>query len=126
MKNICGNKVLCSPYLNKTETDFIPCLYLPYERGSQKIFLYFHANAEDLGRAEKFVNCIRHCLRVHVIVVEYPGYGIYPGLPPSADDVIRDADTVFNFLINEMGWRSSDIIVCGRSIGSGPAVYLAS
>lgn len=32
-------------------TAYIPCLFLPYERGSCKIMLYFHGNAEDIGAA---------------------------------------------------------------------------
>jgi len=31
--------------------DHIPCLYLPYEEGADKIILYFHGNAEDIGLA---------------------------------------------------------------------------
>jgi hypothetical protein len=32
-------------------SDFIPCMLMKYSKGSSKLFLYFHANAEDLGRA---------------------------------------------------------------------------
>ena len=31
--------------------DHIPCLYLPYDDGSNKIIIYFHGNAEDVGLA---------------------------------------------------------------------------
>jgi hypothetical protein len=64
--------------------DFIPCMLLKYEQGSSKIFLYFHANAEDLGRAYKFLTYINVYLRMHVLAVEYPGYGVYQGESPSA------------------------------------------
>jgi abhydrolase domain-containing protein 17 len=33
---------------------------------------------------------------------------------------------VYRWLTSEAGWREADIIVCGRSIGSGPACVLAS
>jgi hypothetical protein len=36
---------------------------------------------------------------MHVIAVEYPGYGIYHGDNSSAEKIIADADIVFNFLI---------------------------
>ena len=61
----------------KKTSDFIPCLFLKYESGSSKIFLYFHANAEDLGRAYRFLTYIHVYLKMHVIAVEYPGYGVY-------------------------------------------------
>lgn len=38
----------------------------------------------------------------------------------------KDALTVFDYFIKEIGIDEKDIIVCGRSIGSGPAVYLAA
>ena len=33
---------------------------------------------------------------------------------------------VFDFFVKELGVNEKDIIVCGRSIGSGPAVYLSA
>ena len=33
------------------ETDHIPCLYLPIESGAEKLVMYFHGNAEDVGLA---------------------------------------------------------------------------
>ena len=62
---------------SKTVNDFIPCLFMRYESGSSKIFLYFHANAEDLGRSYKLLTYIHKYLQVHVIAMEYPGYGVY-------------------------------------------------
>jgi len=55
----------------------IPCLYMPYHNGSTKLLLYFHGNAEDLGLAWELLDHIRSSLKVHVLAMEYPGYGIY-------------------------------------------------
>lgn len=63
---------------------------------------------------------------MHIIAVEYPGYGIYKGDTSSADKIVKDADTVFNFLTKQLLWKEHDIVVCGRSIGSGPSCYLSS
>ena len=57
----------------------IPCLYLPFHRGSSKMLIYFHGNAEDVGLAYELMDHMRTTLMVHVLGVEYPGYGIYPG-----------------------------------------------
>lgn len=65
-------------------------------------------------------------MRVHVIAVEYPGYGVYDGESATAEKIIEDAETVLIFIKNELKWKESDIIICGRSIGSGPACYLAA
>ena len=82
-------------HIKISPSDFIPCLLLKYEYGSSKIFLYFHANAEDLGRAYKFLTYINVYLKMHVIAVEYPGYGVYQGDSPSAQKIKDDAERVF-------------------------------
>jgi hypothetical protein len=57
----------------------IPCLYLPNAAGSTKLLIYFHGNAEDVGLASELLDYVRTLLKVHVIAVEYPGYGVYDG-----------------------------------------------
>ena len=41
--------------------------------------LYFHANAEDIVLSHELLDFIRALLKVNVIAIEYPGYGIYNG-----------------------------------------------
>ena len=55
----------------------IPCLFLPYYAGSNKVLIYFHANAEDVGLTYQFLDQIRTAAKINVIAPEYPGYGIY-------------------------------------------------
>jgi pimeloyl-ACP methyl ester carboxylesterase len=62
---------------------------------------------------------------VHVIAVEYPGYGIYDG-QPEAYQIQKDAEAVYDYLTLAQGIPESQIILFGRSIGTGPATYLAS
>lgn len=90
----------------KKLSDFIPCLLLKYPKGASKIFLYFHANAEDLGKALKFLTYVNIYLKMHVIAVEYPGYGVYEGNHSTADKIIEDADIVYNYLIYQLFWKS--------------------
>ena len=109
----------------ESDTEFIPCLYLSYSQGSSKVMIYFHGNAEDLGQAYQLLNHIRNTLKIHIVAVEFPGYGIYPGSPCSKN-ILEDANTVFDYLVNNVGWKSKDIILFGRSLGTGPATELAS
>jgi len=89
------------------------------------ILVYFHGNAEDIGRNKDFLTLIGKSLKVHVLGVEYPGYGIYTG-EPSEELIIQDAERVMEFVQKVLLWPSSQIIVVGRSIGSGPACHVAS
>jgi pimeloyl-ACP methyl ester carboxylesterase len=64
---------------------------------------------------------------MHVIAVEYPGYGVYT-CPEgaTAEKIEQDAESVYKFLTSLCQWKENDIVVCGRSIGSGPACFLAN
>ena len=44
----------------------------------------------------------------------------------SAETIEEDALCVFDFFVKELKVNEKDIIICGRSIGSGPSVYLAA
>jgi pimeloyl-ACP methyl ester carboxylesterase len=103
----------------------IPCLWLQHPRGSNKLLVYFHGNAEDIGYSYELMDLLRCTLNLHVMCVEYPGYGLYKG-KSSASRVTDDALNVFNYLTKSMGLDPRDIIVFGRSIGTGPATWLAT
>ena len=82
--------------------------------------LYFHGNAEDVGLAYELMDHLRSTLMIHVIAMEYPGYGIYSG-ESTATQVLADADNLVKYLVDEIRINSRNILVFGRSIGSGPA-----
>jgi hypothetical protein len=60
-----------------------------------------------------------------MIVVEYPGYSIYPG-DKNSDQLLQDSVSVFDYLTNFLEIEPNNIFVFGRSIGSAPSSYLAS
>mmetsp|Transcript_31609 Transcript_31609/g.57483 ORF Transcript_31609/g.57483 Transcript_31609/m.57483 type:complete len:435 (+) Transcript_31609:87-1391(+) len=103
----------------------IPCLWFPAPKAAT-VILFFHANAEDLGMSFAVLRHIRDQFKVNVLAVEYPGYGLLHDMEPSEDAVYEVALTAFRFLVDEIGVRYSQIILFGRSLGSGPAVFLAA
>ena len=64
--------------------------------------------------------------KCHVIGVEYPGYGICFRETKDAQTIKIRAKRTYDFLTQEFGFEEKDIIVFGRSIGSGPAIDLAA
>ena len=90
------------------------------------MILFFHANAEDLGMSFAVLRHVRDQFKVNVLAVEYPGYGLLHHMEPTEDAVYEVALTAFRFLVDEIGVRYSQIILFGRSLGSGPAVFLAA
>jgi len=93
---------------------------------TSKIVLAFHGNAEDIWLSSAFFSSVRNYLEISILVVEYPGYSIYKGEESSAKLVEEDAEYLFNYLIFKLNYEPKDIIVFGRSIGTGPATYLGS
>eukprot|EP00826_Nyctotherus_ovalis_P066339 TRINITY_DN9797_c0_g1_i5.p1 TRINITY_DN9797_c0_g1~~TRINITY_DN9797_c0_g1_i5.p1 ORF type:complete len:280 (-),score=55.89 TRINITY_DN9797_c0_g1_i5:150-914(-) len=106
--------------------DNIPCVFCPSpSKSGSKVLMYFHGNAEDVGICYSFVDQMSCRLNVHTVMPEYPGYGIYTG-SPSAKAISEDAVKVYDFIRLKLGVSEDDIIVFGRSLGSGPATYLTS
>lgn len=58
-------------------------------------------------------------------MVEYPGYSLYKENKDS-DKILEDSLTIYDYLVNEMKVAYNNIFVFGRSIGSGPALFLSS
>lgn len=100
--------------------DFIPCIFLRNPNKTKKILVYFHGNSEDLGGAYQFLQFMQYRIETHIIAVEYPGYGVYKGTA-TEESVFNDAHRVLEFIQKVLRYRTQDIIVIGRSIGTGPA-----
>jgi len=81
--------------------------------------LYFGGNAEDVsGNIDDFVaDFAGHT----VYLANYRGYGASTGVP-SEEAILRDAETLFDEVSN----RHRDVMVVGRSLGSGVAVHLGT
>lgn len=58
------------------------------------------------------------------VAMEYPSYGIYEG-KPSDSAIFEDSLILYEYLVN-CGVDPMKIFLVGRSLGAGPAVYLAS
>lgn len=102
----------------------MPCLFLTYPSARYTV-LYLHGNADDLGRCRSFCGALREQFQVHVMAVEYPGYGICPGTYCSEQMVTENAVAALRFIRETLGQSFDSILVFGRSIGCGPALSLA-
>jgi hypothetical protein len=50
---------------------YIPCWYLPSQKGSSKILIYFHGNAEDIGNSMGLLRAIASKMDVNILAMEY-------------------------------------------------------
>jgi len=106
-----------------SEGDTIAVVYLPVE-GSQKLLLYSHGNGEDLGSIWPILKMYQS-RGIAVLAYDYPGYGLSSGRA-SEKSVLAAADSVFQYATAKLGYRTADIVLYGRSLGSGPSTWLTT
>jgi len=90
--------------------------------------IYFHANACDIGQCTEDMLTFRDGAMdgdAVVLCPEYPGYGLLRAYEPSVAGINRVAQAAWTFCIEEMGFSSEQVLLWGRSIGTGPATALA-
>jgi pimeloyl-ACP methyl ester carboxylesterase len=94
---------------------------------SSKVVIYFHGIGEDLGETLNEMNFIRRRCKVNVIGVEYPCYGLNWDSGVCTDELMmRDAECVLKFVLWDLHLAEKDVILIGRSMGTGVASQLAS
>ncbi len=109
--------------LNSSNGNKIAAVYLP-KAGASYTILHSHGNAEDLGDVMFILRKIQG-LDFNIFAYDYQGYGKSEGTPTETN-TYADIDAAFDYLTRELSIPASQILVYGRSIGSGPSVDLAS
>jgi len=116
------------------DNDFIHCcLVCPY--GNEKslknfddkgqLLLFFHGNADDISSCHSYCKWLADHLRMCVLICDYPGYGLSSG-EPSEETMEHAALALMDFATSKLRKKPADVYVMGKSIGSYPAVCLAS
>ena len=62
---------------------------------------------------------------MNAVVYEYTGFGESNGRLPGEESLYEDIETVYLYLTENLNISPDNIILYGRSIGSGPSCYLA-
>lgn len=115
--------------------------------GALTTILYFHGNAEDLMDVEPELQEMSIELMANVLAVEYPGYGLLRSSSstpqpwamslctrgpsnadtgePTIEGIDKAAVHALAYLITTRGIPGSQVILFGRSLGSGTALRLA-
>jgi fermentation-respiration switch protein FrsA (DUF1100 family) len=101
----------------------ITAIYLS-NPGAKFTLLISHGNAEDLGDDREWYEQLRSA-GFNVIAYDYEGYGTSEGAP-SEKHAYQDEMAVYSYLLTTAKTPADRVILLGRSVGSGPAVYLAA
>ena len=109
--------------LSTADGNTITAVFLPNSHASH-VLLFGHGNKMDLGKADQRLQLYR----AHgwaVFAYEYPGYGTSTGTPSEAGCHAALA-AAYAYLTKIQGIPQEKIVLYGLSLGSGPAVELAS
>lgn len=114
----------------------VPAFFIR-RRNATRTLLFSHGNAEDLGMMYARMKDLAMVLGVNIMAYDYTGYGLSvpgplhtssAGKPegPSENMVYRNIEAAYRYLTTVRDVAPSDIILYGRSLGSGPSCYLAA
>ena len=92
--------------------------------GSGLTLLFFHGNAGNISHRLDSV-AVFHQLGLNVLIADYRGYGQSTGRPSVAGTLL-DADAAWEWLRLYKGLTPDRLVIFGRSLGGGPASYLAA
>jgi fermentation-respiration switch protein FrsA (DUF1100 family) len=110
-------------WLHTSEHEVIPAFFI--DRDAKLTLLFSHGNAEDLGMIIQYFREVSHILEVNIFAYEYTGYGMSTG-EPAEQAVYADIEAAFKYLRDIIGIPWTEVVLYGRSVGSGPSVHLAT
>lgn len=101
-------------------TERIPIIYYQKDKNLPTMIIC-HGNAEDIGQEDPVE--LSNLFNVNICLFDYAGYGLHSCKNASEYNCQQDVIAVYQHL--KQIKKINNIIIYGRSLGSGIAVYLA-
>eukprot|EP00929_Paragymnodinium_shiwhaense_P002535 TRINITY_DN102815_c0_g1_i1.p1 TRINITY_DN102815_c0_g1~~TRINITY_DN102815_c0_g1_i1.p1 ORF type:complete len:272 (-),score=47.96 TRINITY_DN102815_c0_g1_i1:146-961(-) len=110
-------------YLETEDGDKIAAVHIRRGvAGTDRVILYSHGNAEDLGQRLPYLDMMAQICASDVFAYEYCGYGFSEG-EPSEENCIACIDAAYEYVLQF--FSPNRVVAFGRSIGTGPTIDLA-
>jgi uncharacterized protein len=93
-------------------------------RDINRVLLYLHGNGLNIGANINQSYRFRQ-LGFSVLLIDYRGYGRSQGGFPNESQVYEDAETAYNYLVNQRQLSPSKIVLYGHSLGGAVVIELA-
>ncbi|XP_063788230.1 alpha/beta hydrolase domain-containing protein 17C-like [Pseudophryne corroboree] len=103
----------------------LACMYVRCVPGSRYTLLYSHDCAVDLGKMCRRYLALGSKIKCNIFSYDYSGYGVSSG-KPSEKNTYADIEAAWLALRTRYGVPAENIILYGESIGTAPAVDLAT
>lgn len=101
----------------------VSMVYLDQPQARRLIF-YHHGNGEDLHSILPRLQALRE-MGFAVLAWDYPGYGTSDG-SPTQKGIKEIAEQILTAIPDQFGYPVEHTLLYGRSVGSGPAIDLAT
>src|SRR4051812_24295965 len=101
----------------------ISAIYLP-NPSAKFTLLVSHGNAEDLGDDRYWLEDLRRA-GFSIFAYDYEGYGTSEG-KATEKAVYQDVAAAYDYLALNLNTPPDRIVIFGRSVGTGPATYIAA
>eukprot|EP00640_Fibrocapsa_japonica_P002727 CAMPEP_0113944730 /NCGR_PEP_ID=MMETSP1339-20121228/36221_1 /TAXON_ID=94617 /ORGANISM="Fibrocapsa japonica" /LENGTH=247 /DNA_ID=CAMNT_0000950031 /DNA_START=73 /DNA_END=813 /DNA_ORIENTATION=+ /assembly_acc=CAM_ASM_000762 len=109
-------------WLQTRTNNRIPAFFI--DRNAHLTILFSHGNAEDLGMIYDWFYDFSRQLSVNVLAYDYTGYGKSTGYQ-SEENCHADIEAAYRHLIEARNLKPKQIVLYGRSLGSGATCYMA-
>jgi pimeloyl-ACP methyl ester carboxylesterase len=105
----------------------IPCMLYSPPYGAKFFMIWCHGNGCDIGSMHILLKALSRRLDSHVLIFEFPSYGLCQGPTESNRETIDNhAERAYSFVHETLHWPTNRILIYGHSIGSGTACHIAS
>jgi fermentation-respiration switch protein FrsA (DUF1100 family) len=121
-KDFIFNKPAEEVFIQTSDGERINALF--YKNDKREVMLYFHGNAGDLSNWQDVAHDFTS-IGYNFLIIDYRGYGKSSGTI-TEKGLYADGEAAYQFLIDEKGFHQDEVIIYGRSIGTGVAVDIAS
>jgi fermentation-respiration switch protein FrsA (DUF1100 family) len=105
----------------------VPTSFQDY-KGTAALVILMHGNADDVDSSKSYCEWLADELAANVLSFDYPGYGFSSGDDGSAceEGMVEAAECALEVATHKLKCDVADVIIFGKSIGSFPAVSIAS
>lgn len=106
------------------KTEKLHAWWIPGVMGDRQVMLYLHGNGGNISYNLAPLQAFNQ-LGFSSLIIDYRGYGRSSGDFPSEAEVYRDAQSAWDYLINNRGIKPENIFIYGHSLGGAIAIDLA-
>ena len=115
---VCWIKNICCQFLMYEHYDNMKILEPTSVIETHPVIILCHGNACDIGNMSDFGKRLCKECHCHVLLYEYPGYGLSTGVP-TENSCTEGLTNIINHLKEKMNIPIQNMIFYGQSIGSG-------